>query len=103
MTNSKALREELRKVSKSASSSQVNSPAISRSHSLELSQPNIPRRTSITIKNTPLPALEPEYLKNVVLKFLESSNRSQKLQLVSVLAMLLKFTPDELKLALKIV
>jgi hypothetical protein len=46
-----------------------------------------------------MPDPEPEYLKNVILKFLESPKGSQKVQLIQVLAMLLKFTAEELKQA----
>lgn len=43
--------------------------------------------------------LNPAYLKAVLLKFLES--RDKRSQLIGVIGMLLKFTPDEVKRAAK--
>ncbi|KAH6573508.1 hypothetical protein BASA61_005380 [Batrachochytrium salamandrivorans] len=47
-----------------------------------------------------LPDPNPEYLKHVILKFLESKDKRG--QLLSVIGMLLKFTPEELKRAQRI-
>ncbi|KAJ3077761.1 hypothetical protein HK102_004986 [Quaeritorhiza haematococci] len=48
-------------------------------------------------RGEPLPDPDPQYLKHVILKFIEAKDKRQ--QLVHVIAMLLKFTPDELKRA----
>ncbi|KAJ1344071.1 hypothetical protein BSLG_001211 [Batrachochytrium salamandrivorans] len=48
-----------------------------------------------------LPDPNPEYLKHVILKFLESKDKRVR-QLLSVIGMLLKFTPEELKRAQRI-
>ncbi|KAJ3259577.1 hypothetical protein HK103_002131 [Boothiomyces macroporosus] len=103
------LKEEVKKLSKpgSSASSVVSSPRLSRADShdippaMKYSPPAVsPTRNSIQSNKPQLP-LEPEYLKNVVLKFLESSKKAQRVQLVGVLGILLNFTPDELKAAQK--
>ncbi|KAI8898322.1 hypothetical protein BC833DRAFT_443467 [Globomyces pollinis-pini] len=94
--------DEVRKLSgrSSASSSVVNSPILSRSDSNDrsFSQQNSSRNS---ISRIGVPDPEPEYLKHVVLKFLEANKKSQRSQLINVLAMLLKFDENELKNALK--
>jgi hypothetical protein len=130
----KALKEEVKKLNRtgSASSSVVGSPILSRSGSMDqgpsqsglnsnLPPPSPPptqsqshqsnsRTSGSSTRTSLLPDPEPEYLKNVVLKFLESNKKvflvltqSQRIQLIGVLGMLLKFTPEELRLAQKVV
>ncbi|KAJ3324951.1 hypothetical protein HDV06_005539 [Boothiomyces sp. JEL0866] len=105
----KTLKEEVKKLSRpgSSASSVVSSPRLSRADShdipppMKYSPPAVsPTRNSLNSNKSQL-HLEPEYLKNVVLKFLESNKRAQRVQLVGVLGMLLNFTPDELRAAQK--
>lgn len=97
----------MRKLSKSssASSSMVNSPILSRAESTtEVPLAIIPTHSTssaafqprrLSQSRIPMPDPGPEYLKNVVLKFLDANQRSQRVQLVGVLGMLLKLNFNE--------
>ncbi|KAL5036286.1 hypothetical protein BDV3_004990 [Batrachochytrium dendrobatidis] len=104
------LRSQLTAQSSSTSINHISDqPTISSPHSSALSslmqQPQQASHTSFQQHRTSrdsvdLPDPNPEYLKHVILKFLESKDKRG--QLLSVIGMLLKFTPDELKRAQRI-
>ncbi|TPX49273.1 hypothetical protein SeMB42_g02658 [Synchytrium endobioticum] len=108
----KALKEEVRKLSKQPASSGHSPPSSSRPSLTNLndlqqratspassagpsSAMSITPMSSNTVVITTGHPANQEYLKNIILKFIEFKDKRS--QLVQVLAMLLRFSPDELK------
>ena len=101
----------MRRLGRSVSNSPLSSPVYSRSNSgilhershtfsvEERSFNGMQEHSRETSSSKNLPDADPEYLKAVVLKFLEAKDKRN--QLLPVLGMILKFTPDELARARK--